>query len=171
MIDDASGGVVSGLLDFEFVAYDWRVMELAVALSKYVGEDAPLPLIRGERGGRESGRGRERERVTFIRRGEGGFAFGFCCGARLAADYCWRRGAGLPGCSYVACSPALNRPMWCQTCMHTHAHALNTRSLTHARTQNIPLSKTTPEFVSGYAQRGHLTPAELEALPDCINLR
>lgn len=36
---------VSGLLDFEFVAYDWRVMELAVALSKYVGEDDPLPLI------------------------------------------------------------------------------------------------------------------------------
>jgi homoserine kinase type II len=28
------------------VAYDWRVMELAVALSKYVGEDDPLPLIR-----------------------------------------------------------------------------------------------------------------------------
>lgn len=26
-------------------AYDWRAMELAVALSKYVGEDDPLPLI------------------------------------------------------------------------------------------------------------------------------
>ncbi|GIL44285.1 hypothetical protein Vafri_1797 [Volvox africanus] len=35
---------VSGLLDFEFCAYDWRAMELAVALSKYVGEDDPLPL-------------------------------------------------------------------------------------------------------------------------------
>jgi Ser/Thr protein kinase RdoA (MazF antagonist) len=30
VIDDT----VSGLLDFEFCAYDWRVMELAVALSK-----------------------------------------------------------------------------------------------------------------------------------------
>lgn len=35
---------VSGLLDFEFCAFDWRAMELAVALSKYVGEEAPLPL-------------------------------------------------------------------------------------------------------------------------------
>jgi homoserine kinase type II len=40
------GDSVSGLLDFEFCAYDWRAMELAVALSKYVGEDEPLPLIR-----------------------------------------------------------------------------------------------------------------------------
>ncbi|KAI8466902.1 MAG: kinase-like domain-containing protein [Monoraphidium minutum] len=39
------GDSVSGLLDFEFCAYDWRVMEMAVALSKYVGEDDPLPLI------------------------------------------------------------------------------------------------------------------------------
>ncbi|GFR42782.1 hypothetical protein Agub_g3745 [Astrephomene gubernaculifera] len=38
------GEVVSGLLDFEFCALDWRAMELAVALSKYVGEDDPLPL-------------------------------------------------------------------------------------------------------------------------------
>jgi hypothetical protein len=30
VVDDA----VSGLLDFEFCAYDWRAMELAVALSK-----------------------------------------------------------------------------------------------------------------------------------------
>eukprot|EP00199_Chlamydomonas_sp_CCMP681_P002332 CAMPEP_0119116414 /NCGR_PEP_ID=MMETSP1180-20130426/52269_1 /TAXON_ID=3052 ORGANISM="Chlamydomonas cf sp, Strain CCMP681" /NCGR_SAMPLE_ID=MMETSP1180 /ASSEMBLY_ACC=CAM_ASM_000741 /LENGTH=393 /DNA_ID=CAMNT_0007105557 /DNA_START=17 /DNA_END=1198 /DNA_ORIENTATION=- len=36
--------VVSGLLDFEFAAFDWRAMELAVALSKYVGEADPLPL-------------------------------------------------------------------------------------------------------------------------------
>lgn len=40
------GDSVSGLLDFEFCANDWRAMELAVALSKYVGEDEPLPLIR-----------------------------------------------------------------------------------------------------------------------------
>lgn len=39
------GDIVSGLLDFEFCAYDWRVMELAVALSKYVGEEDPLSLI------------------------------------------------------------------------------------------------------------------------------
>ncbi|KAJ9508668.1 hypothetical protein QJQ45_027963, partial [Haematococcus lacustris] len=38
------GDQVSGLLDFEFCLYDWRAMELAVALSKYVGEDQPLPL-------------------------------------------------------------------------------------------------------------------------------
>ncbi|KAG2486656.1 hypothetical protein HYH03_014712 [Edaphochlamys debaryana] len=38
------GDSVSGLLDFEFCAFDWRAMELAVALSKYVGEDEPLPL-------------------------------------------------------------------------------------------------------------------------------
>lgn len=31
-------GKVSGLLDFEFCAYDWRAMELAVCLSKYAGE-------------------------------------------------------------------------------------------------------------------------------------
>lgn len=29
---------VSGLLDFEFCAYDWRAMELAICLSKYAGE-------------------------------------------------------------------------------------------------------------------------------------
>eukprot|EP01038_Epipyxis_sp_PR26KG_P005885 gene5885-8115_t len=29
---------VSGILDFEFCAYDWRAMELAVCLSKYAGE-------------------------------------------------------------------------------------------------------------------------------------
>jgi homoserine kinase type II len=39
------GDKVSGLLDFEFCTYDWRAMELAVALSKYVGEAEPLPLI------------------------------------------------------------------------------------------------------------------------------
>lgn len=36
---------VSGILDFEFVARDWRVMELAVCLSKYVGDAEPLPLV------------------------------------------------------------------------------------------------------------------------------
>ncbi len=28
-------GAVAGILDFEFVALDWRVMELAICLSKY----------------------------------------------------------------------------------------------------------------------------------------
>eukprot|EP00277_Geminigera_cryophila_P003996 CAMPEP_0179431170 /NCGR_PEP_ID=MMETSP0799-20121207/16122_1 /TAXON_ID=46947 /ORGANISM="Geminigera cryophila, Strain CCMP2564" /LENGTH=349 /DNA_ID=CAMNT_0021207957 /DNA_START=7 /DNA_END=1056 /DNA_ORIENTATION=- len=36
---------VSGVLDFEFAAYDWRVMELAVCLSKYAAEDEPLALM------------------------------------------------------------------------------------------------------------------------------
>lgn len=40
VVDDA----VSGLLDFEFCSFDWRAMELAVALSKYVGEAEPLQL-------------------------------------------------------------------------------------------------------------------------------
>jgi homoserine kinase type II len=33
----AEGDSVSGVLDFEFSAYDWRAMEMAVGLSKYVG--------------------------------------------------------------------------------------------------------------------------------------
>lgn len=33
---------MTGLLDFEFVAYDWRAMELAVCLSKYAGEKEAL---------------------------------------------------------------------------------------------------------------------------------
>lgn len=36
---------VSGILDFEFATFDWRLMELAVGLSKYVGEADPLPFI------------------------------------------------------------------------------------------------------------------------------
>jgi Ser/Thr protein kinase RdoA (MazF antagonist) len=43
---DTSSGAVSGLLDFEFAAVDWRAMELAVCLSKYVGEKDPFPLCR-----------------------------------------------------------------------------------------------------------------------------
>lgn len=35
-------GKVSGLLDFEFAAKDWRAMELAVSLSKYAGEKEAL---------------------------------------------------------------------------------------------------------------------------------
>ena len=36
---------VSGLLDFEFCARDWRAMELAICLSKYVGEPEPMPYL------------------------------------------------------------------------------------------------------------------------------
>jgi homoserine kinase type II len=34
----AEDGKVTGLLDFEFSAFDWRAMELAICLSKYAGE-------------------------------------------------------------------------------------------------------------------------------------
>jgi homoserine kinase type II len=35
----------TGLLDFEFCARDWRAMEIAICLSKYVGEPEPLPYL------------------------------------------------------------------------------------------------------------------------------
>mmetsp|Transcript_17429 Transcript_17429/g.32889 ORF Transcript_17429/g.32889 Transcript_17429/m.32889 type:complete len:418 (-) Transcript_17429:148-1401(-) len=38
-------GEVTGLLDFEFTSMDWRATEVAVCLSKYVGEDDPFPLV------------------------------------------------------------------------------------------------------------------------------
>ncbi len=38
-------GAVSGLLDFEFAAQDWRAMELAICLSKYVGEPNPMSFL------------------------------------------------------------------------------------------------------------------------------
>jgi len=42
--DDGTGGVaVTGVLDFEFAARDWRVMECVVGLSKYAGLGDPLP--------------------------------------------------------------------------------------------------------------------------------
>lgn len=42
---DAATGDVTGLLDFEFCTMDWRAMEVAVCLSKYVGEEDPFPLV------------------------------------------------------------------------------------------------------------------------------
>lgn len=39
------GDRVTGLLDFEFCAVDYRAMELAICLSKYSNEDDPLPLF------------------------------------------------------------------------------------------------------------------------------
>lgn len=42
---DETTGEVTGLLDFEFCGSDWRATELAVCLSKYVGEDDPFPLV------------------------------------------------------------------------------------------------------------------------------
>lgn len=44
LCDDETGDV-TGLLDFEFCTRDWRAMEVAVCLSKYVGEDDPFPLV------------------------------------------------------------------------------------------------------------------------------
>lgn len=41
--DDA--GVVTGVLDFEFTATDFRAMELAITLSKYVSLPEPLPFL------------------------------------------------------------------------------------------------------------------------------
>eukprot|EP00798_Chlamydomonas_sp_ICE-L_P015612 gene15612-21717_t len=43
LVDDEG---VTGLLDFEFLATDWRVMELAICLCKYVGEPDPLPYLK-----------------------------------------------------------------------------------------------------------------------------
>jgi homoserine kinase type II len=37
---------ITGVLDFEFVTFDWRVMELAICLSKYLGEDDPMAYCR-----------------------------------------------------------------------------------------------------------------------------
>lgn len=42
---DPVTGEVTGLLDFEFCGEDWRAIELAVCLSKYVGEEDPFPLV------------------------------------------------------------------------------------------------------------------------------
>jgi len=39
------GGKVSGVLDFEFCAVDWRVMEFVVGVSKYCGAKDPKPLL------------------------------------------------------------------------------------------------------------------------------
>jgi homoserine kinase type II len=43
LVDDDGG--VTGLLDFEFTSMDWRATEVAVCLSKYVGEEDPFPLV------------------------------------------------------------------------------------------------------------------------------
>lgn len=42
---DLSTGRVTGIIDFEFAVFDWRFMEAAVGLSKYVGEPNPLPFV------------------------------------------------------------------------------------------------------------------------------
>jgi homoserine kinase type II len=42
---DEETGEVTGLLDFEFCTKDWRAMEVAVCLSKYVSEVDPFPLV------------------------------------------------------------------------------------------------------------------------------
>lgn len=45
VLTDKTTGEVTGLLDFEFCTIDWRAMEVAVCLSKYVGEGDPYPLV------------------------------------------------------------------------------------------------------------------------------
>jgi homoserine kinase type II len=45
VLTDDQTGEVTGLLDFEFCTMDWRAMEVAVCLSKYVGEENPYPLV------------------------------------------------------------------------------------------------------------------------------
>lgn len=45
VLTDEKTGEVTGLLDFEFCTIDWRAMEVAVCLSKYVGENDPFPLV------------------------------------------------------------------------------------------------------------------------------
>jgi homoserine kinase type II len=51
ILADLSNNLVTGILDFEFVAYDWKAMELAICLSKYAGEENPFiyffPFIEG----------------------------------------------------------------------------------------------------------------------------
>jgi Ser/Thr protein kinase RdoA (MazF antagonist) len=39
---DGDGWLVTGILDFEFAAFDWRIMEMVCGLSKYAGVDHPL---------------------------------------------------------------------------------------------------------------------------------
>lgn len=50
--------VVTGVLDFEFAARDWRVMEMVVGLSKYAGLSSPLPSMIEYIGGYASAGGR-----------------------------------------------------------------------------------------------------------------
>ena len=52
------GGVVTAILDFEFTAHDWRVMELVVGLSKYCGLADPQPPIQAYIDGYQQGGGR-----------------------------------------------------------------------------------------------------------------
>ena len=42
---DENTGKVTGIIDFEFASYDWRMMECAAGLSKYVGEKDPTPFV------------------------------------------------------------------------------------------------------------------------------
>lgn len=42
---DEKTGKVTGIIDFEFASYDWRMMEAAAGLSKYVGERDPMPFV------------------------------------------------------------------------------------------------------------------------------
>lgn len=52
------GGRVTGVLDFEFAACDWRAMELVVGVSKYCGAKDPAPLLSEYIAGYQEGGGR-----------------------------------------------------------------------------------------------------------------
>lgn len=52
------GEAVTGVLDFEFSAYDWRVMELAVGLSKYIAMPDIEPVFEEWVAGYAEGGGR-----------------------------------------------------------------------------------------------------------------
>jgi Ser/Thr protein kinase RdoA (MazF antagonist) len=51
------GEEVAALLDFEFTAVDWRVMDLVVGLSKYVGVDGGEAVVEEWLGGYAEGGG------------------------------------------------------------------------------------------------------------------
>ena len=50
--------MVTGVLDFEFCAFDWRCMELVVGVSKYCGAKDPLPLLKEYIAGYAAGGGK-----------------------------------------------------------------------------------------------------------------
>jgi len=67
------GDQVSGLLDFEFAAYEWRVMECVVGLSKYAGLAGPMTHMMEYMEGYAAGGGhltqREAELIPCVRGG------------------------------------------------------------------------------------------------------
>ena len=46
LVSSQENGKVTGLLDFEFAAFDWRALEIAISLSKYAGEPDAMQVRR-----------------------------------------------------------------------------------------------------------------------------